>query len=97
MILLPSKRKPRFEVLIDRRVYKDLDNVPGHIVKRFLNALDELEKDPIRPRPKFDVKPIRGLIETYRLRIGDYRVLYIVEAKGKIVRVTSVDHRSKAY
>jgi mRNA-degrading endonuclease RelE of RelBE toxin-antitoxin system len=78
-------------------VHKDLENVPAHITKRFLRALDEFEKDPIRPRPGFDVKPLKGFTHTYRHRIGDYRVLFVVQVPPGIVKITSIDHRSRAY
>ena len=87
-----------YEVLIDERVEKDLDKVPKFIVEKFLKLLDEFEKNPIRPRSGFDVKPMEGYpSNTYRLRIGKYRVLYSVENETKKVRITSVRHRSDAY
>lgn len=94
---MPSKERPLFVVLVDRRVYKDLEDVPEHIARRFLAVLDEFEKDPIRPRPRFDVKPLKGLPNTYRLRIGDYRVLYTVDAPPGVVRITSLGHRETVY
>lgn len=49
-----------FEVLIDERVEKDLEKIPKYIVKKFIKLLDEFEKDPIRPRSGFDLKPMEG-------------------------------------
>lgn len=86
-----------YNVLIDKRLYKDLEKIPDHISEKFLAALDESEKDPVTPRPKFDVKPLKGFPDTYRLRIGDYRVLYHVDEVIKEVKITSVVHRKKAY
>ena len=60
-----------YEVLIDERVEKDLEKVPKYVVEKFLRMLDEFEKNPIRPRSGFDVKPMEGYPDnTYRLRIG---------------------------
>ena len=87
-----------YEVLIDERVEKDLDKIPNHVVKRFLDILDEFEKNPIQPRPGFDAKPLKGFPgNVYRLRIGDYRVLYFVDNQDRIVRITTFIHRSGAY
>jgi len=87
-----------YEVLIDERVEKDLEKVPKHVVEKFLKLLDEFEKNPIRPRSGFDVKPMEGYpANTYRLRIGKYRVLYAVDNETKKVRITSVRHRGDAY
>jgi mRNA-degrading endonuclease RelE of RelBE toxin-antitoxin system len=55
-----------FEVLIDERVEKDLENIPKYIVKKFIKLLDEFEKDPIRPRSGFDLKPMK---DTQRIHI----------------------------
>jgi mRNA-degrading endonuclease RelE of RelBE toxin-antitoxin system len=46
----------------------------------------------------FDVKTMEGYpANTYRLRIGKYRVLYSVDNEIKKVRITSVQHRGDAY
>ena len=96
--MLDQNGETPFTVHIDRRVEKDLDGLPHHIVQRFLNILDEFEWDPITPRSGFDVKPLKGLPgTTYRLRIGRYRVLYEVDDHAHIVRITSILHRSRAY
>lgn len=87
-----------YKILVDRRLEKDLEDLPNHVTKRLLGLLDEFEKDPIRPRARFDVGPLRGFPgNTYRLRIGDYRVLYSIDEERKEVRITSVAHRSGAY
>jgi mRNA interferase RelE/StbE len=93
-----SRNTTPYEVLIDERVEKDLEKVPKYVVEKFLKLLDEFEKNPIRPRSGFDVKPMEGYPDnTYRLRIGKYRVLYSVDNDPKKVRITSVQHRGDAY
>lgn len=93
-----SRDTTPFEVLIDERVEKDLEKVPKYIVQKFIKLLDEFEKNPIRPRSGFDSKAMEGYpSNTYRLRIGDYRVLYAVDPEAKKVRITSVQHRGDAY
>jgi len=49
------------------------------------------------PRSGADIKPLGGMPDTYRLRVGDYRVLYEVDRVLKRVRVTSVRHRGQGY
>ena len=39
-----------FEVIIDKRVFKDLDKIPKHISEKFLEIIDEFEIDPIHSR-----------------------------------------------
>jgi mRNA interferase RelE/StbE len=87
-----------FEVFIDKRVYKDLDKIPKHISEKFLEIIDEFEIDPIHSRPKFDVKQLRGFSkDLYRLRIGNFRVLYSVEKENRVVRITTIVPRQSAY
>ena len=87
-----------YAVLIDERVEKDLSKIPKHIVEKFIEILDEFENNPIRSRSGFDVKPMKGYSgDTYRLRIGVYRVLYSVDNSEKIVRITSIQHRGHVY
>ncbi len=96
MVLVQNSRP--YRVLIDKRMERDLEEVPSHIMKRLLRILDEFERAPGRPRAGFDVKPLRGFPgNTYRLRIGDYRVLYSIDEERKEVRITSVAHRSRSY
>ncbi len=93
-----SKDTTPYEVHIDERVEKDLEKVPKYVVEKFLKLLDEFEKNPIRPRSGFDVKPMEGYPgNTYRLRIGKYRALYAVDNDTKKVRITTVQHRGDAY
>ena len=87
-----------YEVLVDERVEKDLEKIPKYVVEKFLRLLDEFEKNPIQPRSGFDVKLMEGYpCNTYRLRIGKYRILYTVDNENKKVRITSVQHRGDAY
>jgi mRNA interferase RelE/StbE len=87
----------KFTIIIDERVEKDLEDIPKHIVEKFLNSLDELEINPYRSRPTMDIKKLIGIEDTYRLRLGKYRVLYVIDFNKLIVRITSVKPRDKAY
>ena len=88
----------RYEVLVDHRVEKDLRKVPVHIRGKFIIALDLLAQDPVRARPGLDVRKLAGLPgETYRVRLGDYRLLFALERDRRRVLVTSLKHRGGAY
>ena len=87
-----------YEVLVDEKVEKDLAKVPNHIVEKFLNSLDEFEINPVRSRPGFDAKRLKGFPgNMYRLRIGNYRVLYSVDNNDRVIQITTIMHRSVAY
>ncbi|WP_136707675.1 type II toxin-antitoxin system RelE/ParE family toxin [Agromyces sp. H66] len=61
--------------------------------RRVLHALSELEVDP---RPG-GVKKLTGLENAWRLRVGDYRILYEIEDDVVLVTVFRVAHRRNAY
>jgi len=60
---------------------------------RILEKLHELGDDPF---PRGVVK-LQGRDEVYRVRVGDYRILYEVFRKKGILVVYKIDHRSGVY
>jgi mRNA interferase RelE/StbE len=79
-----------YEVVFKPRALKDLKALPvleSHRVVRKTEAL----KDDLSG----DVKKLTGFTPEYRLRVGDYRVLFEVE--GPQVVVYRVRHRKDAY
>ncbi|MFA5896653.1 MAG: type II toxin-antitoxin system RelE/ParE family toxin [Thermoplasmata archaeon] len=84
-------------VLLSRTAARQLERLPKDAANRIRQRLRVLEEDPVRPRPGADIRPlwVHDDPPLYRLRIGDYRVLYFVLPEE--VRVTEVVHRSQAY
>ena len=48
------------------------------------------------PRP-VGCKKLKGHRDLWRLRVGDWRVLYIIDDAAKIIRVTRIAHRREVY
>ena len=72
---------------------RELEKLGPLLVGRVAEAIAELSSNP-RPRG------CRKLTDSdcdYRVRVGDYRVLYEVSDKEKLVSVYRVRHRSRAY
>ena len=67
------------------------------MAQRIREKLKAIAEDPFHARPGADIRLLWGHDDPplYRLRVGDYRVLYFV-LEGEI-RVTEVLHRSQAY
>ena len=64
--------------------------------KRVKSVLAELKNNPYKARPKADIKKLKGpKRDYYRLRIGNYRALYVVEEKK--VKIAKILPRSNAY
>jgi mRNA interferase RelE/StbE len=83
---------PRYAIRIKRSAEKEMDRLPAVIFQRVSKALLSLEHEP-RPR---GCRKLRGS-EQYRLRVGDYRILYIIADKERVVEVVAVGHRRDVY
>ena len=77
---------------IARRAAKALQAIDARQRRRIEAAISALAEDP---RPA-GVKRLQG-VDAYRIRIGDYRVVYDVEDAVRIVSVTNVGHRRSIY
>ena len=83
------------EIFFKPSAEKEFRRLPREIQKRFSRALGLLAEEPIRARSGLDVKPLRGVKNMWRLRVGDDRGIYEVEP-GK-VKFTRFGHRSNVY
>lgn len=79
-------------VTLKRSAEKELGRLPGEIHDRVIERLIALQSNP---RPT-GTRKLRGR-EGYRIRIGDYRVLYIINDSERQVEVYSVAHRRDVY
>ena len=82
----------RYEVHLVRSAEKELDHLPLAIHNRILRRIISLEENP-RPR---GVKKLSGR-EEYRLRVGDYRILYIIDDGLNLVTISGIGHRREVY
>ena len=71
---------------------KDLDQIPPKIFTRLKDAIAALSQNP---RPHCSQKLTSH--EGYRIRIGDYRILYRIDDKAKEIYIYRVKHRRDAY
>ena len=82
-----------YRIYLDGRAQKDLDRLPGNTLRRVLEALTALRENP---RPPGCLK-LRGSEDAYRIRVGDYRVLYSIDDGAQTIRVWRVRHRREVY
>ena len=76
-----------------RSAEKDLERLPAQIVLRVQHAIRELAANPRPP----GYKKLKGYENTYRLRVGKYRVLYEVDDKTVTVLIVRIRNRKDAY
>ena len=81
-----------YKVTILRRAQKELEALAGEAYTRIRDAIGGLAEDP---RPSGCLK-LTGR-DGWRIRIGNYRVIYEIRDKVLVVLVIRIAHRSKAY
>jgi len=81
----------RYEVKLKPRAVKDLPGISRHDAAKVVDALEELQDNL-----GGDVKRLTNVTPEYRLRVGDYRVLFEIEQTNRVI-VYRVRHRREAY
>jgi mRNA interferase RelE/StbE len=81
-----------YTIQLKPRAERELDRLPLTIARRIWRKLLALEKAP-RPRGTSKLEGTDG----YRIRIGDYRVVYIVDDREQTVDIIRVAHRKEVY
>ena len=83
----------RFSIQWRNSTKKDIRSLPRHEVARVIEAVGQLADDPL---PHGSQK-LSGSERTYRIRVGDYRVIYEVFSDLQIIEVQRVRHRKDVY
>lgn len=82
-----------YEIKFTKGARKMFKKLSQELQDRIQPKIDELA---IEPRPN-GVKKLQGEENTYRIRVGDYRVIYDVLDDVLLVNVIDIGHRSKVY
>jgi len=80
------------KVFLSRKAQKALEDVPSEIRQRLDEKIFELSRTPFPA----GCKKLRGARNAYRLRVGDYRILYVLLKKDEIL-VFKIARRETAY
>ena len=84
----------KFSIHLSSTSQKFLKKANDETYSRIIKKLKEIADDPFPP----DVKRVVGRKEKlFRVRVGDYRILYVVYLDKKAVLIVNVDKRSMVY
>ena len=83
----------KFSIIIARSAQKELDNLTGPIFARIDAKILALADNP---RPS-GCKKLRGYTDLWRIRVGDYRVIYAVDDEALSLNVLRIRHRKDVY
>ncbi len=82
----------RYEILFKESVYKELKSIPKTDLKKILSKIERFADDP---RPIGSQK-LTGF-ELYRVRQGQYRIVYSIQDNQLLIHVLKVGHRKDIY
>jgi mRNA interferase RelE/StbE len=81
-----------YDVIISNVAKKQLDKIDFNDLKRITSKILNFEYEP-RPTGCIKLKDKNG----YRIRIGNYRILYEINDSQKVVSIYKIAHRKEAY
>jgi mRNA interferase RelE/StbE len=81
------------EVRIGRSAAKEVEALPDQVLGRVAAKIDSLSS---QPRPS-GCKKLRGADDLWRVRVGDYRIIYAIDDSRSIVEIRVIRHRKDAY
>ena len=82
-----------YKVLVGRSAEKDFKKIPQELKKNLVRLIADLSKNPRPAR----VRKIVNSKNLYRLRAGDYRVVYEIDDRRKTVSIFRIRHRKEVY
>lgn len=82
-----------YRVLLERSAEKDLSRLASTVHDRIIEALRGLASNP---RPA-GCRKLAGTKHDWRIRVGDYRIIYEITDAVRVVRVHRVRHRGEVY
>jgi mRNA interferase RelE/StbE len=81
------------KILIERKAEKSIKKLPKRIAGKVIEKIQELKSEP---RP-LGSRKIVGSEGDYRIRIGDYRVVYELDEENEQLIIMAVGHRRDVY
>ena len=84
-----------YKILFQKSAHKEYSKLPKKVRDRVDECLEILSINPLSEILNF--KKIRGKENHYRIRVGQYRLIYSPQDEKLIVRVIRVGHRNDVY
>jgi len=83
----------RYRIEFLKTAKKELAKLPKQVQKRISAKIDALLLDPYPP----DSKKLKNGDGRFRIRVGDYRIIYRLEDEKLVILVIKIDHRRDVY
>lgn len=82
-----------YQIEFSKRAEKQFEALAQQIQNRLQPQIDALAHDP---RPS-GIKKLEGIENQYRLRVGDYRIVYEIQDTSLLIILVRIGHRSDIY
>ncbi len=82
-----------YAVEIKPSARRELERLSDTLIDRLLPKIEALGANP---RPA-GCKKLRGYRDLWRIRVGDYRIVYIIDDVREILSITRIAHRKEVY
>lgn len=82
-----------YRIEVSSTAEKQLKKIPAHEQKRVLDAILGLAAEPF----PLGTRKLSGHDDVFRIRVGNYRIIYSVESQRVVIVVLKVGHRKDMY
>jgi len=82
-----------YTVLLTHAARRDYGKLPPDIEPRVSSAIDALEESPCHP----GARKLKGERHLFRVRVGDFRIIYHVDESDRVVTIARIRHRREVY
>lgn len=82
-----------YEIFLEKRAQRDLRRLEDQLFRRVIRAIRALSGEP---RPQ-GCRKIVGSDRDWRIRVGDYRIIYEIDDESTVIRIMFIRHRREAY
>lgn len=82
-----------YSITFARSARKELEDLPNSLIKRIFTKIESLAD---KPRPN-RCRKLQGFKNLWRIRIGDYRVIYSIDDSSETIDIVAIRHRREAY
>ena len=82
-----------YSVQVKPSARKELEALPDNVLARVLQKMEALSSEPRPP----GCKKLKGYKDQWRVRVGDWRMVYIIDDAAKLISITRIAHRREVY
>lgn len=82
-----------YKIYFKKSAEKELRSLDKKLITRIINLIDELSDNPI----PINSRKLVGSERTYRVRVGEYRVIYTIDHELNNIEIQKIAHRKEVY